>query len=123
MNQAKFIVEIGVGLQIDFDGFLPRKIPRRESPSCFRGNEKGSVENSVKVLLGRIFSGTYRFGNLNEAREYPHGQLLKLNEGSEIEDEKKCLAPGKLPLELAVISDNKVNTSSMNFRVTEFCVN
>jgi transposase len=81
--------------------------------NCFRGNEKGSVENSVKVLRNRIFSTTYRFGSLDEACVYMYSQLLKINESSEIEAEKKCLLPYKPPLELAAISDNKVNTSSM----------
>jgi len=81
--------------------------------NCFRGNEKGSVENSVKVLRNRIFSGVYEFGSLDEAREYMRSQLLKINEQSEIEDEKKSLTPYKPPLELATISENTVNTSSM----------
>jgi hypothetical protein len=81
--------------------------------NCFRGNEKGSVENSVKVLRNRIFSGTYRFGSLDEAREYLRSQLLKINERSAIEEEKKCLLPYKPPLELAMISENKVNSGSM----------
>ena len=81
--------------------------------NCFRGNEKGSVENSVKVLRNRIFSGVYEFGSLDEARTYMRSQLLKLNEQSEIEDEEKSLTPYKPPLELAAISENTVNTSSM----------
>ena len=81
--------------------------------NCFRGNEKGHVENSVKVLRNQIFSDTYTFGSLEEARAYAHSRLLKLNEGSRIEEEKQHLLPYKPPLELAVISENSVNSSSM----------
>ncbi|MDR1328621.1 MAG: hypothetical protein LBK23_03385, partial [Oscillospiraceae bacterium] len=81
--------------------------------NCFRGNEKGSVENSVKVLRNRIFSGMYKFGSLDEAREYMHSQLLKINERSAIEEEKKCLLPYKPKLELATLGEAKVNLSCM----------
>jgi transposase len=81
--------------------------------NCFKGNEKGHVENSVKVLRNQIFSGEYTFGNLEEARAYAHSRLLKLNEGSAIETEKKCLIAYKPPLELAAISENSVNPYGM----------
>lgn len=81
--------------------------------NCFRGNEKGHVENSVKVLRNQIFSDTYTFGSLEEARAYAHSRLLKLNEGSLIESERQCLLAYKPPLELATISENSVNSSSM----------
>lgn len=81
--------------------------------NCFRGNEKGHVENSVKVLRNQIFSREYTFGSLDEARAYAHSRLLKLNEGSAIEAEKQCLLAYKPPLELAAISENSVNSYSM----------
>lgn len=81
--------------------------------NCFKGNEKGHVENSVKVLRNQIFSSEYTFGSLDEARAYAHSRLLKLNESSAIEAEKKCLLSYKPPLELASISENSVNTYSM----------
>lgn len=81
--------------------------------NCFRGNEKGHVENSVKVLRNLLFSDRYRFTSLEEAREYAYSQLLKLNENSQIQEEKQHLLPYKPPLELAAISENTVNTSSM----------
>lgn len=81
--------------------------------NCFRGNEKGHVENSVKVLRNQIFSDSYTFGSLEEARAFAHSRLLKLNEGSQIEAEKQCLLAYKPPLELAAISENSVNSSSM----------
>jgi uncharacterized protein (DUF1810 family) len=81
--------------------------------NCFKGNEKGHVENSVKVLRNQIFSDRYTFSSIDEARDYLHSRLLKLNEGSQIEEEKKCLLPYKPPLELAVVTENTVNTYSM----------
>lgn len=81
--------------------------------NCFRGNEKGHVENSVKVLRNQIFSSEYTFSSLEEARAYAHSRLRGLNEGCRIEEERSCLLPYKPPLELAVISENTVNTSSM----------
>lgn len=81
--------------------------------NCFKGNEKGHVENSVKVLRNQIFSNRYTFNSLEDAREYAYSKLLKLNEGSRIEEEKKCLLMYKPPLELAAISENTVNPSGM----------
>lgn len=81
--------------------------------NCFRGKEKGHVENSVKVLRNQLFSRHYTFGSLDEAQTYAHSRLLKLNEGCGIEQEKACLLPYKPSLELAVISENTVDTYSM----------
>jgi transposase len=81
--------------------------------NCFRGNEKGHVENSVKVLRNQLFSDQYRFSSLEEARNYAHSQLIKLNENSRMAEEKNHLLPYKPPLELASISENTVNSSSM----------
>ena len=81
--------------------------------NCFAGNEKGHVESSVKVLRNQLFSKEYEFGSLEEAREYAASRLLKLNEGSRIEEEKQRLIPYKPPLELAIISENTVTKSSM----------
>jgi hypothetical protein len=81
--------------------------------NCFKGNEKGHVENSVKVLRNQIFSERYSFSSLDEAREYLCSRLLKLNAESRIEEEKPHLLPYKPPLELAVVTENTVNTYSM----------
>ena len=81
--------------------------------NCFKGNEKGHVENSVKVLRNQVFSERYIFSSFEEAREYLRSRLLKLNESSRIEEEKQCLLPYKPPLELAVVTENTVNTYSM----------
>jgi transposase len=81
--------------------------------NCYCGNEKGFVEGSVKKLRNEIFADNYRFNSLSDAREYLYSKLLKLNENSQIEEEKKHLQPYRLPLELAMISENKVNSSSL----------
>ncbi len=80
--------------------------------NCFRGNEKGAVEKSVDYLRHQLFADTYRFSSLEAAQEYAHSKLRKLNEPCPIEEEKAALMPGKPPLELAVISENTVNTYS-----------
>jgi transposase-like protein len=81
--------------------------------NCFKGNEKGHVESSVKILRNQIFADTWSFNSLEDAQEYAYSQLLKLNENSQMEAEKGCLRPYRPPLELAVISDPKVNPSSL----------
>jgi transposase len=81
--------------------------------NCFKGNEKGHAENSVKVLRNQLFSNEYEFCSLEEAQEYANSKLLKLNEKSRIEEEKASLTAYKPPLELASISENTVDTSSL----------
>jgi len=81
--------------------------------NCFKGNEKGSVEKSVDVLRNEIFADNWKFNSLDDARAFVHSRLLKLNENSLVEEEKQHLKPYRPPLELAVISENKVNTSAM----------
>jgi hypothetical protein len=81
--------------------------------NCFKGNEKGHVESSVKILRNQIFADKWSFNSLEDAQEYAYSQLLKLNENSQMEEERKHLQPYRPPLELAVISDCKVNPSSL----------
>ena len=81
--------------------------------NCFKGNEKGHVESSVKILRNQIFADVWSFNSLEDAQEYAHSQLLKMNEDSQIEAEKKHLMPYRPPLELAIVSEPKVNTSSL----------
>jgi transposase len=81
--------------------------------NCFKGNEKGHVESSVKILRNRIFADKWSFNSLEDAQEYANSQLLKMNENSQIEEEKKHLQPYRPPLELAMISEAKVNPSSL----------
>jgi len=81
--------------------------------NCFKANEKGHVEKSVDILRNQIFADTWSFNSLEDAQEYSYSQLLKLNENSQMEEEKKHLLPCRPPLELAVISEAKVNPSSL----------
>jgi len=81
--------------------------------NCFKGNEKGNVEKSVDVLRNQIFAENWKFNSLDDARAYARSRLLKLNENSLIEEEKKHLTPYRPPLELAIVTENKVNTGSM----------
>ena len=81
--------------------------------NCFKGNEKGHVEGSVKILRNQLFADRWCFNSLEDAQEYVNSQLLKLNEGSQMDAEKNHLQPYRPPLELAQIVEAKVNTSGM----------
>jgi len=81
--------------------------------NCFKANEKGYVEKSVDVLRNQIFADNWTFNSLEDAQEYATSQLLKMNESSKVDAEKKHLQPYRPPLELAAISDAKVNPSSL----------
>lgn len=80
--------------------------------NAFSGNEKGYVEGSVKYLRNKIFAKNYKFNSEESAIEYMESQLMKLNENSKIEEEKKKLKPTKPPLELANIKKSFVNKYS-----------
>lgn len=80
--------------------------------NAFSGNEKGYVEGSVKYLRNQIFATNYKFNTEEAAIEYMESQLLKLNENSKIEEEKKFLKNTKPPLELANITTSVVNKYS-----------
>jgi transposase len=80
--------------------------------NCFKGNEKGHVESSVKILRNQIFAGNYTFNSLEDAQEYAYSQLIKMNEGSRMEEERQYLRPYRPPLELAELTEAKVDTCS-----------
>ncbi len=80
--------------------------------NTFSGNEKGYVEGSVKYLRNKIFAENYKFPTEDAAIEYMESQLMKLNENSKIEEEKKKLIATKPPLELAEIRKSFVNKYS-----------
>jgi len=80
--------------------------------NAFSGNEKGYVEGSVKYLRNKIFAENYKFTSEESAIEYMESQLMKLNENSKIEEEKKVLKPTKPSLELADIRKSFVNKYS-----------
>ncbi len=80
--------------------------------NCFSGNEKGFVESSVKTTRNEVFATRYAFDTLDEARKYLAAQLEKYNASSAIEEEKECLMPARVPLEIAQISEPVVNKYS-----------
>lgn len=81
--------------------------------NCFKANEKGHVEKSVDVLRNQVFADKWSFNSLEDAQEYAHSQLLRLNENSQMEEESKHLRPYRPPLELSIIVEAKVNPSSL----------
>ena len=80
--------------------------------NCFSGNEKGHVEGSVKYIRNKVFARHYQFKDFEEASTFLQAELLKLNEGSQINQEKHHLIEAKPPLELATCHQAKVNKYS-----------
>lgn len=80
--------------------------------NAFKGNEKGHVENSVKYLRNQIFAKNYNFISEKSLFEYIESNLKKLNEKSDINQEKQFLIPIKEPLEIADIRTSVVNKYS-----------
>jgi len=80
--------------------------------NAFKGNEKGHVEGSVKIIRNRIFGPKYKFLTYEDAENHLQEQLITLNQSSLIEEEKKHLLEYKPKLELADILSPKVNTYS-----------
>lgn len=78
--------------------------------NAFSGNEKGHVEGSVKIIRKEVFGKKYEFTSYENACEYLHHQLVKMNESSDMELEKKHLLPYRHPLDLAetrIVTINK----------------
>jgi transposase len=80
--------------------------------NCFRGNEKGFVESSVKNVRKDVFAVRYRFDTLEDAEQYLEEELLRMNEVSEIEEEMEHLHPWRPPLELSRMTDQTVDKYS-----------
>ncbi len=80
--------------------------------NCYKGNEKGHVEGSVKVIRNKVFSKKYRFSTFDQASIYLQSELKILNTKSEIEIEKRSLKKVKPKLSLARISECKVSKYS-----------
>lgn len=77
------------------------------------GNEKGTVEGSVKVIRNKAFAVRYKFETFDEAQDYLQQVLRELNVHSEIDEEKKALKPiPSVPYETAKITSAKVNKYS-----------
>ena len=85
--------------------------------NVFSGNEKGHVEGSVKIIRREVFGPKYRFNTLEDAKEHLAGQLMRMNEGSQIEREITCLLPYKPKLDLAeirLVTINKYSFARVN---------
>jgi len=87
-------------------GFVPNVT------NCFSGNEKGYVESSVKATRKEVFAVRYRFDSIEDAEEYLKTELIRMNKGSQIEDEMKYLLPWRPPLELSRMSEQRVDKYS-----------
>lgn len=73
------------------------------------GHEKGSVENSVKVIRNRVFAKRYQFESLDEASIYLAEELKKINAQSLINEEKEHLQAYRLPYEIAEVELHNVD--------------
>jgi len=80
--------------------------------NCFRGNEKGFVESSVKNVRNEVFAVRYRFNTLEDAEQYLEEELIRMNEGSAIEKEMERLLPWRPPLELSRMTEQTVDKYS-----------
>ena len=80
--------------------------------NCYRGNEKGHVEGSVKIIRNKVFAKHYKFKTFEEACDYLQQQLIVLNKKSKIKDELRHLLPYRPKLELADIKTVKTDKYS-----------
>ena len=80
--------------------------------NCFRGNEKGHVEGSVKYIRSQVFSKKYKFQSIEHARKYLSNALVQLNKKSKIEQERSFLKEPKPKLELSELLRLKVDKYS-----------
>ena len=74
-----------------------------------KGNEKGSVENSVKVIRNQCFTKKYEFESYEEAHAHLEEELTKINESSLVKDEKASLNAYRPPYEIAEVEKARVN--------------
>lgn len=74
--------------------------------NCFRGNEKGSVEQAVKFIRNKAFATKWKFESLAEAQAHLNKVLDRLNQTSTIEEEKKFLKAIPAAFEVADIRSN-----------------
>ncbi|HRN46205.1 MAG TPA: hypothetical protein PLH20_15775, partial [Flavobacterium sp.] len=74
-----------------------------------KGNEKGSVENSVKVIRNFAFSREYKFKSYEDACLHLRVQLDTLNKNSIIDKESNYLNSYRPPFELGEVLIANVN--------------
>lgn len=80
--------------------------------NAYKGNEKGHVEGSVKVLRNLIFADRVEFDSIDEARKYMYRMLLQINLKSKIKEELRVLKPAPPKYEIAKITTSKVDKYS-----------
>lgn len=80
--------------------------------NCYRGNEKGTVEDAVRWVRNKTFALKYSFDSFEEAGAYLEEKLTEINADSSIEEEKKYLTPYRPPFETAEISTRHVDKYS-----------
>jgi transposase len=80
--------------------------------NCFRGNEKGFVESSVKEARKEVFAVRYRFDSIEDAEAYLDTELTRMNEGSQIDEEMGRLLPWRPPLEFSRMANLRVDKYS-----------
>ena len=74
-----------------------------------KGNEKGSVENSVKVIRNQCFTKKYEFDSYEEASLHLECELVRINKKSLIKEDKLYLNKYRLPYEIAEVETAMVN--------------
>ena len=80
--------------------------------NCFKGNEKGSVENSVKFIRNKAYAKKYKFSSFNEAKLHLENILGDINKNCDIELEKKLLLRYKPKLEIGFMTAHRVDKYS-----------
>jgi transposase len=80
--------------------------------NCFSGNEKGHVEGSVKIIRNKVFAPCYCFDSFEDAEAHLLKELEKMNAKSCFDEERSHLRPARPPLELAQISEHRVDKYS-----------
>lgn len=80
--------------------------------NAYKGNEKGHVENSVKVLRNLIFADRVEFIDIDDARNYMNSMLIQINLKSKISEELIALKPAPSKYEIAKITVSKVDKYS-----------
>ena len=71
--------------------------------NCFAGNEKGSVENAVKVIRNAAFAAKWQFASLEEAQAHLDEVLARLNADKSLDAERAALLPLRPTYEVADI--------------------
>jgi transposase len=80
--------------------------------NCFRANEKGFVESSVRDVRNEVYAVRYNFDTLEDAELYLEEELCRMNDGSEIAEEMHHLLPWRPPLELSRMTKQDVDKYS-----------